>query len=143
LKLEEKLRKDLDTTLNQIDTFWFQKSRAEQIQDRDRNTRFFHTSTLIRRHINRIEGLMNSEGVWCYDAEPVKRIVVTHFRTLFAPQEMELVPIHSLNGVFPRLTEKEKKHLAKNFTQEDIYEALRDMGPFRAPGPDSFQVVFF
>jgi len=57
IKLEATLRKDLDEVLNQIETFWFQKSRTEAIWDGDRNTRFYHISTIIRRKVNRIEAL--------------------------------------------------------------------------------------
>ena len=55
LKLELKLRNRLDEVLSQIELFWYQKSRAEYIKDGDRNTCFFHLSTIIRRKINRIE----------------------------------------------------------------------------------------
>ncbi|KAJ8422016.1 hypothetical protein Cgig2_007566 [Carnegiea gigantea] len=44
LQLEKSLRHDLDEVLDQIETFWFQKSRTEAIQDGDRNTRFYHLS---------------------------------------------------------------------------------------------------
>ena len=55
IKLEVKLRRELDDVLNQIETFWFQKSRMAAIKDGDRNTRYFHLSTIIRRRYNRIE----------------------------------------------------------------------------------------
>ena len=57
IKLEGTLRKDLDEVLNKIETFWFQKSRTEAIRDGDRNTCFYHLSTIIRRKVNRIEAL--------------------------------------------------------------------------------------
>jgi len=49
LKLERRLRLDLNQTLDQIAMSWFQKARVDQIEDGDRNTKHFHTSTIIRR----------------------------------------------------------------------------------------------
>jgi len=38
INLEARLRKELDEVLGQIETLWFQKSRAEAIRDGNRNT---------------------------------------------------------------------------------------------------------
>ena len=51
-------------TLNQIETVWFQKSRMSAIRDGDRNTHYFHLSTIIRRKSNRTEALQDSSGTW-------------------------------------------------------------------------------
>lgn len=48
LLLEEQLRLELDEILCQEAVFWRQKSQVSWLQDGERNTRFFHTSTLIR-----------------------------------------------------------------------------------------------
>lgn len=48
-KLEAQLKKELDEVLSQIELLWFQKSCEDAIQDRDRNTRYYHLSTIIRR----------------------------------------------------------------------------------------------
>ncbi|XP_021730835.1 uncharacterized protein LOC110697764 [Chenopodium quinoa] len=73
LKLEEKLKKEMLDILEQEEIFWFQKSRdAEAICDGDRNTRFFHLSTIIRRRRNRIETLKDSNDEWVTDPTQVK-----------------------------------------------------------------------
>ena len=61
LKLDRRLRQDLDKTLDQITLLWFQKARVEQIRDGDRNTKYFHTSTIIRRRMNRIDAIKTSD----------------------------------------------------------------------------------
>ncbi|KAL8143889.1 hypothetical protein V2J09_016921 [Rumex salicifolius] len=55
LQLECKLRRQLDIA-------W-----TDALMDRDRNTRYFHACTIIRRKHNKIEGLMNLAGEWCWD----------------------------------------------------------------------------
>lgn len=46
---------------------WKQKSRNDRLIAGDNNTKFFHTSTIVRRRRTKIESLMNDEGVWVDD----------------------------------------------------------------------------
>ena len=62
--LEARLKRDLDEVLEQIDMFWFQKSRTEAIHDGDRNTRLFHLNIVIRPKVNQIEALQDVAGNW-------------------------------------------------------------------------------
>ncbi|KAJ8431281.1 hypothetical protein Cgig2_007614 [Carnegiea gigantea] len=143
LKLEEHLRHELEQTLNQIETFWFQKSREDRIRDGDRNTTYFHASTIIRHRFNCIEGLKNSEGDWCYDTSCVKQMVVGHFKNLFS-EPMEVTNVRpTLSGAFPSLSTEQRSLLARNFSSAEVYKALKSMGPYKAPGPDGFHAIFF
>ncbi|XP_074271496.1 uncharacterized protein LOC141595430 [Silene latifolia] len=62
--LEAKLGEELDDVLAQEELLWYQKSRVDLIKDGDRNTSYFHNSTLVRRWRNRITTLKNGEGAW-------------------------------------------------------------------------------
>ncbi|GKD65668.1 hypothetical protein Tco_1307776 [Tanacetum coccineum] len=66
LKLEGRLRCEYDNVLAQEEELWFQKSRMEALRDGDRNTNYFHTSTIIRRKFNRIEALKNDADEWIF-----------------------------------------------------------------------------
>lgn len=57
LRKEGELVGELDVVLEQEELIWFQKSREKWVVHGYRNTKFFHTSTMIRRKINRIERL--------------------------------------------------------------------------------------
>ncbi|KAF7801955.1 ribonuclease H [Senna tora] len=50
-KLEKDLKKELDEVLKQEEIMWFQKSRGQWIQDGDKNTKLYHTKTIVRRRI--------------------------------------------------------------------------------------------
>ncbi|XP_030945010.1 uncharacterized protein LOC115969488 [Quercus lobata] len=52
LKLEVDLLRDLDLVLNQEKELWALKSRVNWLVQGDRNTAFFHVSTLVRRKRN-------------------------------------------------------------------------------------------
>ncbi|XP_010422854.1 PREDICTED: uncharacterized protein LOC104708063 [Camelina sativa] len=57
LSEEEGLIKELELVLEQEEVLWFQKSREKWIALGERNTKYFHTSTIIRRRKNMIEML--------------------------------------------------------------------------------------
>lgn len=62
-KLEKEFGKNLDDILNREDAFWLQKSRKEWIRDGDKNTKYYHPKTIIRRRKKKIMDLHSSEGV--------------------------------------------------------------------------------
>ncbi|KAL4284355.1 hypothetical protein GQ457_16G011300 [Hibiscus cannabinus] len=53
LQLEGDLKNELDSVLEQEEHMWHQKSHSNWIAKGDRNTTFFHTSTMIRRKRNK------------------------------------------------------------------------------------------
>ena len=92
LTLEKRLRQELYQTLDQIAVMWYQKARMDQLRDGDRNTKFFHMSTIIRRRFNRIEALRDRDDLWCTEETMIKRLVVEHFRDLFSVNDTGPVP---------------------------------------------------
>ncbi|KAL8151049.1 hypothetical protein V2J09_020857 [Rumex salicifolius] len=76
LHLERRLRRKLDTVLEQIHLFWIQKARSELLLDGDINTRFFHACSVMRRKRNKVEGMYNNADAWISD-----------------PQELNLMPM--------------------------------------------------
>ena len=66
LNLENDLLRDLDTVLNQEEEIWALKSRVNWMIQGDRNTAFYHVSTLVRRKRNKILSIKDSMGEWIY-----------------------------------------------------------------------------
>lgn len=60
-----------------------QKLRVSWLRMGDKNTKFYYTSTLIRRRRNRVDMLMNKEGVWVEDATELKGMALSFYRELF------------------------------------------------------------
>lgn len=57
IKLEARLRKELDVVLTQEELHWYQKSREDWIYSADRNTRFYHFSAAIKKSRRKIRAL--------------------------------------------------------------------------------------
>ncbi|KAL8150113.1 hypothetical protein V2J09_019921 [Rumex salicifolius] len=73
------IQKDLDRVLQEEEVHWFQNSRELWLQAGDRNTVFFHTSTLIRRKRSMILNLKVDDGTWIEDPEVLERDAVDFF----------------------------------------------------------------
>ncbi|XP_010675063.1 uncharacterized protein LOC104891112 [Beta vulgaris subsp. vulgaris] len=86
IKLESKLRRELEDVLQEEETYWFQKSRITWLKDGDRNTRFFHLSTIVRNWRNKISAIKDDDGIWLHDKDLVKTQIVTYFSTLFTEE---------------------------------------------------------
>lgn len=87
IKLEAHLRRELDEVLDREETLWYQKSRIDWLKNGDRNTTFFHLSTIIRRWKNKITSIKNNEGVWLQNKEDIKNHIVDYFTSLFQADE--------------------------------------------------------
>ncbi|XP_019160912.1 PREDICTED: uncharacterized protein LOC109157464 [Ipomoea nil] len=67
--LEKKLRSKLEEVLYQEELMWYQRSREELIVSGDRNTKFYHAATMVRKSRNRILSLKDDTGNWITDTE--------------------------------------------------------------------------
>ena len=90
VRLEAKLQRDLNEWLARMDTIWKQKSREIWLKDGDRNTKFFHLSTIIQRRQNSIDAIRLDLGDWIIKNK--KKEIGTHirdkFKTLFSEEKV-------------------------------------------------------
>ncbi|KAM1727381.1 hypothetical protein ACFX12_018028 [Malus domestica] len=142
LRLNTSLSKEYNNLLEQEEIFWKQKSRVKWLQEGDRNTRFFHLSTIIRRRRNKIEGLWNNDGVWVEDKEDLKQIAVHHFCSLFAYSFYG-----TSNGVMPNLFSYVDQSLLgalkEDVSLQEVKDSLFSIGALKALGPDGYPAAFF
>lgn len=141
LDAERRLKKDWSEVLIQEETLWMQKSRVDWLRLGDRNTKYFHTKTLVRRRRNRVEMLKNEDGQWVEDAVELKKMAVSFYESLFKSEPRRGGQF--IHGAFPPIDPGLMDTLDKEATEDEIRNALRSMGSYKAPGPDGFQPVFF
>ncbi|XP_028091500.1 uncharacterized protein LOC114291824 [Camellia sinensis] len=76
LELEIALTSELNHTPKLEEEFWGLKSRVNTILEGDRNSKFFHITTINRRRNNSISALKDTSGIWTYEAPVIKNILV-------------------------------------------------------------------
>ncbi|CAA7059442.1 unnamed protein product [Microthlaspi erraticum] len=87
--------------------------------------------------------LQNEDGVWLSTTMELESLAVEYFCRLYSLDDVEQeVAALPLEG-FTQLTSDEIDSLRKPFTEEEIVMAVRQMGSYKAPGPDGFQPVFY
>ncbi|KAL4301928.1 hypothetical protein GQ457_10G020040 [Hibiscus cannabinus] len=71
--LEVYLKNELNLGLKQEEDMWRQKSRMQWIKDGDRNTSYYHASTMLRRRYNVVRMFDIGEDDWCDDPEILRQ----------------------------------------------------------------------
>ncbi|KAJ6302776.1 hypothetical protein OIU77_016797 [Salix suchowensis] len=130
--LDIELSWEYNLLLDQEELFWKQKSRNTWLKEGDRNTHFFHLSTIIRRRRNKIEGLQNANGDWVTDMCGMKDVVVNYFHELFSNSRMSgdynLIP-----QLFSKLEEADLDGLRSDVSNEKIHQSLFSIGGLKSP----------
>lgn len=132
----------MDDVLFQEELLWYQRARADWIKDGDRNTSFFHLSTITKQWRNKIVALKNEHGDWIHEKQEVQKFVLNYFKALYTEDNVyEAWSIPS--NMFPALSEYDRWKLDRDFTPLEIYDVVKNMGSLKAPGPDGFQALFY
>jgi exonuclease III len=141
--LETELTLQYQNILHLEEEYWSLKSRLQWTNLGDRNTAFFHLSTICRRHRNKIWCLKNSEGSWCHSTPDIKNLIRNHFVKIYTSEEIS-PPISTSNpNLFSSLSDNTCSLLTTPPTRADIEAAIRSFKPLKAPGPDGFHPIFF
>ncbi|CAN1148757.1 Transposon TX1 uncharacterized 149 kDa protein [Linum perenne] len=142
MREEERVRLELEKTLWQEHMLWLQKSRLQWNKDGDRNTKFFHLSTIRRRKANKIQSLKLEDGSWTFDDAQMQEVAGDHFQLLF--RAGQTIPLDPKAAEFPTpLSDSEGRTLAAVPTVEECLHTLKAMGGLKAPGKDGFHPIFY
>ncbi|KAH9748716.1 reverse transcriptase domain-containing protein [Citrus sinensis] len=140
----QNLENQIDNILLDEEIFWRQRSRAEWLKEGDKNTKFFHSKASARKRKNRISGLEDETGKWIEDAEKIEQMIGVHFTNMFTSSNPSSNQIEAaVSGLNSKVTVEMTNSMDQPFTEEELVEALAQMGPTKAPGPDGFPAAFF
>jgi len=118
------------------------KSKELWLKLRDKNTRFFHLSTIIRRKRNNIDAIHDDNGAWIMEANSIRKLFLDSYKELFKREEISFPP-HLEHLVLPCITEDENSELCRIPTPDEIKTTLFNMSDLKVPGPDGYPVLFY
>ena len=121
--------------------FWLQRSTIKWLKLGDRNTRFFHASTLQWRQPNRISQLMRPKG-WIKEDNQIRQHVNVYFVNLFTTAGSRSFEFF-LCAVPRCITEQMNEKLCSPLSDKEIGSAAFQLGKLKAPGLDGFSSCFF
>jgi hypothetical protein len=121
---------------------WLQRSRIAWLKEGDRNTRFFHQKAVWRARRNKIKKLRDDEGQWNDVPSTMERMASSYFKELFT-RDPSLQANELINLMQEKVTVQMNEDLCKDFTDDEISDALFQIGPLKAPGVDGFPARFY
>ena len=82
LEKEQQLRMQMEERAKQEEILWKQKSRIRWLKEGEKNTKFFHRSTIQRRMNNNITFIKNTEGEKVEEHEQIEQVLLNHFQAM-------------------------------------------------------------
>lgn len=111
--------------MRQEEEFWALKSQLNWVAYGDRNTSFFHVSTLVRRHRNKIKSIKNLVGEWIIEEDVVKNFIMSGYSEIFETSHLYSTSdpeIENFSCYF--LSNEDKELLNALVTKEEIKQGL-------------------
>ncbi|XP_021715945.1 uncharacterized protein LOC110683843 [Chenopodium quinoa] len=142
LEQRRRLLWDIEGLIAHEETYWRQRSRVLWLSEGDKNTKFFHQRTSSRKRRNTIKKLNLDDGGVVTGDDDIGEAAVTYFRDLFSSSNPTLID-QALHGFQTRVTDDMNNTLRANYTGEEVKQALSQMHPIKAPGPDGMCPLFF
>lgn len=135
-------RSQIGRLWEQEEKFWKARSRLKWLKEGDRNSRYFHATTIQRRAHNRVTRLKNVNGNWVEDQLELQGMITNHFSELFEssnPLNIEAVT----RLIQPRVNRRMNEGLLSPIEEGEVKRAVFFLGPHKAPGPDGLNGLFF
>ena len=142
LELEASLSLELDEWLAREDLKWKQKSREIWIREGNRNTRFFHLSTLIRRMRNYIQEIKLEDDSWINDREDIQKYFIENFKALYQTGSPNISK-NLENLIEPCISNIENEELCRVPTRDEIRKIIFKMKSLKALRLDGFPALFY
>lgn len=137
VELRKKVSKDLKEYKEAVEDeekLLFQKARIDWLKDGDKNSAYFHKDIKGRLHSIKVVSICDEQGKM-YEGEGILEQFVQHFKR-FLRAAKEVQPIDDPEGLFTKkIQETDAARMIGEITNEEIKEAMFDIGDNKAPGP--------
>jgi hypothetical protein len=126
----------------QKNIYWKQRAKAHWLKDGDKNTSFFHACASERKRVNLIKKLKDGNGGVVEGERELKSLITNYYSSLFksnaGSDDAEL-----LSNISSRVTPAMNESLMREFSFDDIKEAINSMGDLKALGPYGMPAQFY
>jgi hypothetical protein len=138
----DNLNKRLDELLLREEIMWRQRSRITWLKHGDQNTKFFHRKATWRAKKNKISTLQKEDGTIIENPTELQSMANEYFDSMYTKDNL-VVPELIEELIVEKVDQQMNNKLTENFSDEEIGNALFQIGPLKAPGADGFPARFF
>jgi hypothetical protein len=107
----------------------------------DRNSKFFHLSTIVRRRRNNISEIKLEDGSRLLERKEIENYFMEKFKDLYSSENPH-VPEELARLFRKEISDEENVELCRVPTNEEIRKVVWEMHPLKAPGPDGLPALF-
>lgn len=132
----------LNLEINKEEAFWEQRAHVNWLQLGDKNTAFFHRYASTHNQFYFIVKLECANGTLVYTDKDLKDLATRVFQNLFTSSGVGDFS-HILSRIDASISSEINRALAAEFTKEEVYCVLKNMGPTKALGFDEFPTLFY
>lgn len=136
------LRRDLVKAYKEEEAYWSQKSKDRWVISGDQNSKFFHDSVKSSRNKNRIDKLIDANGITQKADASMGEVAIAFFSDLYkssTPADFQQI----FNGFQAKVTTTMNDQLIQPVTKEEVEEAVFSIKPSSAPGSDGMTGLFY
>lgn len=121
---------------------WKQRARIEWLRAGDKNTRFFHLRAIRRKRKNMISKLKKADGTVTEDSQEMGNLATNFYKSLYSSEGTE--NMDAVLGTVPvKVSAEMNDQLLAAIKASEVKDALFQMFPTKAPGPDGYPAHFF
>jgi hypothetical protein len=120
------MTEELEARCQQEETLWRQKSKIRWLREGERNTNFFHRTTIARRSHNKILNIKDQDGIERESHQEIENKLLNHFQGIAQePNQDRSEAIQRIIQHIPKLvTEDQNFSLSKPITKEEIDQVV-------------------
>ena len=142
---ERELLTQLNKRCDQEAIYWNQKARVKWLKEGEKNTSFFHKSTIQHRMQNSFSKLRSETGETLEEQEKISEELTRNFtHLLFETNHSHHDAIQKLIQHIPPLVNNEQNQsLTKPITMKEVEATVKKMTEGTSQGPNGFTIEFF
>eukprot|EP00253_Pinus_taeda_P009929 PITA_09929 len=142
---EKALELQLVEKEKQEEMLWRQKSRIKWLKDSEKNTKFFHSTTIQRRMHKNITHIQNAQGTRVKKHEDIVAELLNYFKQVHKEPNIDRSQaIQKVTSNIPKLIlDEQNQMLLKSVDLQEVVTTVRQLKAGKAPGLDGFSSNFF
>uniref|UniRef100_A0A803PBV4 Reverse transcriptase domain-containing protein n=1 Tax=Cannabis sativa TaxID=3483 RepID=A0A803PBV4_CANSA len=136
-------KKRIAASKRRMKLFKGKRQRAKQFRLRygGKNSKYFHAMASSRKRNNKIQKLLNSDGVWVDWDGGLDQLITAYFESLNTAGSANYNQF--VSGIVPSVSPIQNADLLADPTDDEIRSALFHMHPDKSSGPDGMGPGFF